>query len=648
MVDSPPAAEPGELAHGVGTVPFTIQGIRRRLNRVIFGTTLVALSLAAIVFAVYEFGSSRRALVHEVSILADAIGHISQAAIQFDDPNAAAQALEALTAEPSVLSATMFAADGREMAFYGEVGAAGRLASPIARNYERFQGGLLHLERLIVFDGDTIGSIHIRADTRDVYARLSALIGIVTAVLIAAALIARLLSMGLQRAIEARLIAEATLDGLTGLPNRVLAADRLSAALVRARRHQHTTSLLFIDLDQFKLVNDTLGHAAGDQLLIHVASRLVTCVRESDTVARLGGDEFVIVLAEIDDPGHPDVVARRILEALKDPIRLCGREIFVTASLGIASSPADGEDPETLFRNADAAMYQAKEAGRNQYRFFSPKLNLQAAQRLEMESDLRRALERDELVLYYQPLVDATTEAIVGVEALLRWHRPGVGLVAPAEFVPLAEETGLIIPIGQWVLENACRTVMAWQNRTGIRLRASVNVSYRQIKAADIVEVVRGALEKSGLPPDCLELEITERLLLEDLDATSVVLNHLAGMGVRLAVDDFGTGYSALSYLKDFRFDTLKIAHTFMSGVPGDTRHASLVEAIVKMAHALDLEVIGEGVESEEQKHFLRLHGCDLLQGFLFSRPVPPEHLLKLLEAQMGESSRLSSAVGGG
>ncbi|MEK9500329.1 EAL domain-containing protein [Gemmatimonadota bacterium DH-20] len=412
-------------------------------------------------------------------------------------------------------------------------------------------------------------------------------------------------------------------DEVTGLPNRNLALDRLEMATARAERTGTRVGLFFLDLDRFKNVNDSLGHHAGDRLLRAVAERIAEVVRPDDTVARLGGDEFIVILPEVGETSNMEHVARRILDRLSAPVALDQYEVSVSASIGITAYPDDGIDAESLFRNADAAMYQAKERGRNTYRFYTPALNRASERRLQLEMGLRSALERRTLELHYQPLYDLGAGDLVGAEALLRWTHPVHGAVPPSEFIPLAEDTGLIVPMTAWVLEEACTRMREWQRVLGRDLRISVNLSPRHLQAGSVVEMVRGALVASGLSADSLELEVTERLLLSADEAVSRQLEELREVGVRLALDDFGTGYSALSYLKRHRFDVLKIDQEFVQGAPSNAEDASLTAAIAAMARSLGLQLVGEGVENEDQVGVLRSLGCDLVQGFHFGRPVP-------------------------
>jgi len=430
---------------------------------------------------------------------------------------------------------------------------------------------------------------------------------------------------------EQRLLKQANFDTLTGLPNRLLAADRLSRALVHAARTQKHVAVMFMDIDRFKNVNDTLGHSVGDDLLKVVADRLGKCVRAEDTVARLGGDEFLIVLPDLNQLSDAEIVAEKILEALRLPCVLGDRELFIGASIGITGYPTDGEDPDILLRNADAAMYRAKEAGRNTSRFFTPEMNIELRKRLEMESHLRYAIRNAELAVVYQPQVGIRSGRIVAVEALLRWQNPVLGAVPPSDFIPLAEETGLINPIGEWVLLQACLAAMQWPGEPDRPVRVAVNVSAIQFRGGGLVEAVSRVLLESGLPACSLELEITERVLLEDVANTSRVLHELKQMGVRLALDDFGKGYSSLSYLKRFPFDTLKIDRAFVSGVTVNPGDAALCKAITAMANSLNLSVIGEGVETAAQWEFLRLHGADVVQGYYISKPVDQQALLDFM-----------------
>ncbi len=433
---------------------------------------------------------------------------------------------------------------------------------------------------------------------------------------------------------EERLFNQANFDSLTRLPNRVLAFDRLTQATARAHRNGRTVAVMFIDLDNFKSLNDTLGHAAGDQLLIEAAKRLGNATRKGDTVARLSGDEFLVILPDLATIRDAKVVAHKILAGFSTPFLLENRELFFTVSIGLSTYPHDSDNPHTLLQHADAAMYRAKANGRNTYCFFTPDINRQAVHRLEMESHLRQALERNEFTIQYQPIIDLTERRMVGAEALLTWNNPVLGQVPPEQFIPIAEENGLIIPLGEWVMETACAQMSEWQQRTRLPLRIAINVSSRQLREKNFIRMVRQILEKSHLSARNLELEITENLLLKDSGEASRILNELSEMEVSLAVDDFGTGYSALSYLKHFPFDALKIDRTFVRDITTDKEDAALTRAIIVMAQSLGLKVTGEGVETPQQLKFLRSEGCNQVQGYYFCKPVPACSFDDLLRQQ--------------
>jgi len=436
-------------------------------------------------------------------------------------------------------------------------------------------------------------------------------------------------------------------DALTGLPNRQRFKEQAGHAMTAAHRVGTKMALIYLDLDHFKRINETLGHTAGDTLLRGVAQALTNIVRGTDIVAkvdaetsvssslaRLGGDEFTIMLTGLSRSESAARVAKRILDALSRPLKIDDREYVVTGSMGIAVYPDDGEEVDDLLRNADIAMYAAKEEGRNTYRFFSEEMNARMMERLALESDLRRALERDELVLHYQPQVEALTKRIVAVEALVRWEHPERGLIPPLDFIGIAEETGLIIPLGEWVMRTACAQAVAWQQAGFTPMRMAVNIASQQLTQSDLVATVHKVLDATSLDGQYLEIEITESSLMTDVEATTQKLWNLKETGLSLSVDDFGTGYSSMSYLKRFPLDALKIDRSFISDLTVDANDAAITKAVIALAKALDLSTIGEGVEEEEQLAFLREQGCDLIQGFLISRPMPADKIGQLLESQ--------------
>lgn len=438
----------------------------------------------------------------------------------------------------------------------------------------------------------------------------------------------------LQKEYETRLIHQSNYDELTNLPNRFLAFDRLQQAISRSQRLHRKVAVMFVDLDQFKYVNDTLGHTAGDQLLIEATQRLRACVRESDTIARLGGDEFAIILTDLQEDAHYEIVAQKIIDQFKVGFKLDNNEVFVTASIGISISPVDGTDPHALLRNADAALYKAKEESRNTFRFFKKEMNESAVMRLTVESHLRNALAKDEFHMVYQPIVELHSGIIHGVEVLLRWMNPELGQVEPDIFIPLAEETGLIVPIGEWILNSACHEVKKLHNKFEIPFVVSINVSSKQIITTDIVHIMEGVIQRTEIDPKYVQLEITERLLMEDTPKTMEVLRKLKNLGIRIALDDFGTGYSSLGYLKKFPFDVLKLDRTFIRGVTTRINDAALAEAIITMAQTLDLEVVAEGVETIKQYDFLKKEKCNMVQGYYVSKPLKIDRLIKYLRDQ--------------
>jgi diguanylate cyclase (GGDEF)-like protein len=428
-------------------------------------------------------------------------------------------------------------------------------------------------------------------------------------------------------------------DSLTKLPNRETFNGLLRDAINSAHRHDRRFAVLFIDLDRFKVINDSLGHEAGDLLLLEVASRLRGALRGTDVVARLGGDEFVVILDQCGDVDHVQRIASDLLAALARPMELAGHECHSTASIGIAMYPANGADAQTLTKNADMAMYLAKEDGKNRFRFFSNEVRTQSIERLSLESALRRALERSQFSLNYQPKVDMQTGQITGLEALLRWSHPDLGNVSPAQFIPLAEETGLIVPIGRWVLKEACAQAMAWQRRGLLPISMAVNLSPRQFADEYLLEDVDEALAASGMSPVLLQLEVTESMMMRNVGRALKVLDAIQSRGIRLAIDDFGTGYSSMSLMKHFPIDTIKIDRSFVRDLSHDTEDQAIAQAIISMGKALGMTVVAEGVENAEQESFLRSHGCDEMQGYLISKPLPPRQMAELLRPSTIQSS---------
>ena len=438
-----------------------------------------------------------------------------------------------------------------------------------------------------------------------------------------------------QKVSEQRLFQLAHYDSLTNLPNRQTFSERIRHAIAVATRRGASLAVMFVDVDHFKTINDSLGHEAGDRVLRVVAERISGCLRESDTVARIGGDEFVILLEESGDSFDSfEVVAAKLAKSVALPVTVNGYDLFVELSMGICVFPQDGQDAETLLRNADTAMYKAKGSGRNCWRFFDESMARSVARKLELETALRRAVERGELALMYQPQVALDSKDIVGVEALLRWNRPNLGTVPPLEFIPLAEESGLIVSIGDWVLETACMQAAKWIREKRTPLRMAVNISARQIHHKDFVQQIARILTATGLPAEMLELEITESSILENLDETVRKLQQLKMMGMTIAIDDFGTGYSSLSYLKQLPLDRLKIDRSFVKDTPEDRDDCAIVQTIVAMSASLGLSVIAEGVETREQAEFLQSRGCNEIQGYLISKPVPAEEI----EARLGQA----------
>ena len=435
------------------------------------------------------------------------------------------------------------------------------------------------------------------------------------------------------RAMSLQIAHSAEHDFLTGLPNRMLLNDRIRQAIVSAQRHTKQVAVLFLDLDGFKHINDSLGHSIGDKLLQSIGKRLVDCGRAADTVSRQGGDEFVVLLSEVQHAEDAATAASRMLKAVAEAHSVDDHELHVTSSIGVSIYPDDGLDAETLIKNADTAMYQAKENGRQNYQYFKPAMNERAVERQSIEESLRRALERQEFTLHYQPKVNFGTRAIAGVEALIRWTHPVRGSVSPAQFIPIAEDSGLILPIGNWVLRQACKQARTWADAGLPPTTMAVNVSAKEFRGENFLKQLFGILDETGIDPSLLELELTESVLMKHAESAAAILRTLRDRGVQVAVDDFGTGYSSLSYLRKFPIDALKIDQSFVGQIATAGDDASIVTAVISMAQSLKLRVVAEGVETLEQLEFLQAQRCDEAQGYYFSRPVPPEQFAALLRS---------------
>jgi diguanylate cyclase (GGDEF)-like protein len=613
-------------------------------------TAGAALCVASIALIAVQFLALRGALVDDLRVQAQIIGNNSSAALMFLDAKAGAETLGGLAVSPSVTAASIFDANGATLAHY-QRGVAPPLARPssalVATGYHV---GPTHLDVLepVRSNNALVGTVMIRATLDQLYARLLTYAGLTLGVALCSLALAYALVSSLRRAVrsaEAHLHYLAHVDSVTALPNRHEFNERLSFALGKADRFETSVGLLLLDLDNFKVVNDTLGHDSGDALLKLVAERLLQTLRSNDVICRIGGDEFVIIVEPSEGATEIDGVARKILAALAAPFAVGGHQLYVSTSIGVSVYPRDAGDARTLTRSADTAMYHAKNRGKNGFEVFQPAMEERAQKRLKLEANLRRALERGELQLHYQPQIDLRSGRVVGVEALARWHCRELGQVSPAEFIPVAEESGIIVALGKWVLQSACRQAAAWRDAGLLDTieHVAVNLSARQTKDAGLMDEILALLHETGLPARLLELEITEGVLMENINANLDLLHRFQAAGIHLSIDDFGTGYSSMSYLKRFPIDQLKIDRSFVHDVPGDGE--AIATAIIAMAHSLDLTVVAEGVETAAQLAFLRKAGCDIMQGFYFARPMPVDELTALLRLRRSDWSSEAGAA---
>ncbi|HEY0857954.1 MAG TPA: EAL domain-containing protein [Albitalea sp.] len=633
--------------------PFRVrQGPRlgNRLAKALVTTAGAALLVAGLIFDSFVYYSLRSAMIDDLMVQARIAADNSSAAILFDDPKAATETLGVLHASPSILRAELRDTHGRLFAVYHAPGsgperlvgemhetspAGGAQAAAIATmpHGHRIAGDRLYVSQPVHEAQRVVGSVWLMASLDPLYRRVAMHVGITVLATLLAFGLAFVLVIRIRRdvdAAESRLDYLAYFDPVTGLPNRHAANEQIERLIGTVGRTSQGFALMLLDLDDFKVVNDTLGHDIGDQLLRALAARLTQHLRSAEVAFRFGGDEFVVLAPRLAGRASLEQLGRTAMLALETPLEVAGHEIQVRSSIGVAQFPADAGDAAGLVRAADTAMYDAKGRGKNTFSIFDAEMERIARSRMRLDADLRRAIERDELRLLYQPIVDLKQQRMVGVEALLRWMHPELGIVAPAEFIALAESSGVIVDIGQWVLHTACRQLRSWTDAGHGGLYVAVNVSARQIRRG-LRQQVEAALEASGADPRGLELEITEHSMVEDIDSNVAQLAAVRALGIRVAVDDFGTGLSSLAYLKRLPINKLKIDRTFVKDLPGDEDDAAIALAVMSMARSLGLNVVAEGVETEAQRDFLARHGCECAQGFLFGPAVDPATVTELL-----------------
>lgn len=597
--------------------------------------TAAALLLAGIVLIVAEFVILRSSLLGELNVQMRIIGDNSGAALIFNDRAAADEILSTLQASPSVDIAILYTPRGEDFASYRRLGVEALTVSPLSARSQRVTLTYVEYIRNVEVEGIPVGTLFMRANMRQLYIQLLWYVGttvlVVMTIIAAAALLLRRMRRVVAHA-EERVGYLAYYDTVTHLPNRHAFNEHFETMLGEARENTQNLTLLFLDLDDFKVVNDTLGHHVGDSLLKTVAEKLSACVRQGDAVYRVGGDEFAMILPNVPDRENAVIIAEKFIRILNRPLSVEGHTLYVSASIGISMYPQDGADTATLLRNADAAMYSAKERGKNNFQHFSEEMHEKTSMRLALEGDLRLALERNELEVHYQPIVALASGEVVAVEALLRWKHPEKGMISPNAFIPLAETTGLIVPIGEWVLRQACMHAHTWHAQ-GHEVQVSVNLSGRQFREEPLIDTILHILLETGLDPSMLMLEITESVLMEHAESTVARLYRLKDMGIYLSIDDFGTGYSSMTYLKRFPVAKLKIDQSFIRDIPDDSEDVAITTATIQMAHGLKLPVVAEGIETQAQADFLREHGCDLGQGYLFSRPINFAALMEFFES---------------
>ncbi|HVL76349.1 MAG TPA: EAL domain-containing protein [Noviherbaspirillum sp.] len=615
---------------------------RLPLGRWMYRANLVsagaALLVASVLLILFQFLALRDDLIEDARVQARIVGDNSAAPLLFDDARAAYETLAALNSAPSIVSAAVYATDGTLVAGYRRDGAD---VVPALRNVLTTDHALtpsrLELAHPIFVDGREVGVLVLHLTLEQIYGRIAGFASLTLAIAFGSFIVAWLLvarMRGVVRKAESHLEYLAHIDPVSGLPNRHAFNERLAQTLAQVDRHGGGASLLLIDLDNFKIVNDTLGHHCGDRLLHQVAQRLLACLSGGEEICRIGGDEFAII-QQAASYSAAQAAAQKLMTGLAEPFNVDGNEIYVTASVGISRYPDDAGDVETLMRNADTAMYQAKGKGKNAYESFHPELDRRIQKRRALEMHLHKAVERGELQLHYQPQVSLRTGRLVGLEALLRWNNGELGQVPPQEFIPVAEESGLIVPIGRWVLRQACAQIAAWRDGGLGNVQVAVNLSARQTRDPHLMQDILDALRDHKVAPRQLELEITESVLMDNVLANVALLHRLQTEGIRLSIDDFGTGYSSMAYLKRFPVEQVKIDRTFVRDVPGDRDDEAITSAIIAMAHNLGLSVVAEGVENEQQLLFLRNAGCDTMQGYYFAKPMPPEQVAEFLRMRL-------------